>query len=169
MSKRGGMWNEGFRGLGGWWGSGSELWILTIWPRRKGGERMICLTGDFNKDVAREGRVRDHRLNYSKRDWTIVWRDGSVIHSWGRPNCSFIFLYSPLLEPEGAWEMINKMDPRQPFPLNLVPIHLFSLLSLWCKCSDPAWLTVPSMLRPQKIAWNNKTGSEYNWGPKCLF
>lgn len=81
---------------------GCELWILTIWPCRRGGERkMICLTGDSNKDVAREGSVQDHKLNYSKRDWTIVCRDGLVIHSWGNPNCSFIFFYSPLLKPEG--------------------------------------------------------------------
>lgn len=39
---------------------GSELWILTIWPSMRGGERkMICLTADFNKDVARERGVSE--------------------------------------------------------------------------------------------------------------
>lgn len=39
---------------------GGELWILTIWPCRRGGERkMIWLTDDFNKDVARERGVSE--------------------------------------------------------------------------------------------------------------
>lgn len=39
---------------------GRELWILTIWPGRRGGERRtICLTDDFNKDVERERGVSE--------------------------------------------------------------------------------------------------------------
>lgn len=42
------------------WGGGGALWISTIWPCRRGGERkMICLTTDFNKDVARERGVSE--------------------------------------------------------------------------------------------------------------
>lgn len=50
------MWKWGSKGLF----FGGELWILTIWPCRRGGERkMICLTDDFNKDVARERGVSE--------------------------------------------------------------------------------------------------------------
>jgi len=46
----------GFFGVGG----GGELWILTIWSCRRGRERkMICLTDDFNKDVAGERGVSE--------------------------------------------------------------------------------------------------------------
>ena len=119
-----------------------KLWILTIWPYRRGGEgNMICLTEDFNKDMWQErGHVWNHKLNYSKHDWAIVWCDGLVIHSWGSTNCSFILFYSALLRPEGFGKRLTDSRTRQtncpPFPLNLATIDLFSQLSLWCKCTD---------------------------------
>lgn len=106
----------------------------------------------------REGRVWDHKLNYSKHDWAIVWCDGLVIHSWGSPNCSFMFFYSPLLKPEGLGKWLTDTTTRQthcrPFPLNLGPIHLFSPLSLWCKCTG----LLGKLVWSQKIGWNNTVG-----------
>lgn len=93
-----------------------------------------------------------------------MYHDGLVIHSWGSPNCSFIFFYSPLLKPEGLGKWLTDSTTRwthcQAFPLNLVPIHLFPPLSLWCKCTGIAWLSVPLLVRPQKISWNNTACSE---------
>lgn len=60
MSSHETMWKGGFQGGVFWGWGGGELWILTIWSCRRGRERkMICLTDDFNKDVAGERGVSE--------------------------------------------------------------------------------------------------------------
>lgn len=54
-----------------------------------------------------------------------MWLDGLVIHSWGFPNCSFIFFYSHLLKPEGFGKWLtgnhNKADPLSTLPSQFSP------------------------------------------------
>lgn len=55
----------------------------------------------------------------------------------------------------------NKTDPLSAFPSQFSP-HLFifttvSVMQMHSACL--AWLTVPSLRRPQKIGWNNTAGA----------
>lgn len=60
-----------------------------------------------------------------------MWRDGLVIHSWGFPNCSFIFFYSHLLKPEGFGKWLtgnhNKADPLSTLPSQFIPRPFISI------------------------------------------
>lgn len=70
----------------------------TLWISPSGCVMGVPLTADLNKDGRRrgafprsQGELRDLPIRHCVAD-----RPG--IHSWGNPNCSFIFL---LLKPEG--------------------------------------------------------------------
>lgn len=54
-----------------------KLWIATIWSWRRGVDgEIICLTEDFNKDVAREGRAQITR-------WIIASMTGLLCEVMG--------------------------------------------------------------------------------------
>lgn len=79
----------------------------------------------------------------------------------GAAKLFFYILLFSFIEARGAWGMINrqhnKTDPLSAFPSQFSP-HLFffscvSLMQMRGAC--PAWLTLPSLVKAQKIGWNN--------------
>lgn len=128
-------WKDVEVGVRGWFFFGRELWILTIWPGRRGGERRtICLTDDFNKDVARERGVSEitswiiasvTELLCGLMGWLFTAGAAQIVLLY-----SFILLYwSQRVLGKWLTDSTTRQTHCQPFPLNLVPIHLFSPLS----------------------------------------